>query len=167
MKNSKLQNTLVPTAAAILLLGVLTLTGCSRREPHAPARVRIGESEWRVELAITASERYRGLSGREAPKEGAGMLFMFPKARPLEFCMRGCDYPLDIAFIGPDMRVVQTYTMAVEPDRAGRRLYRSRQPAQFALEVRGGELAEVRIGQKVRFLGNVPGPAKADPFPRR
>lgn len=74
------------------------------------------------------------------------MLFIYPRPRMLEFCMRGCRIPLDIAFIDADLRIVNICTMAVEPDLAGRVLYRSKKPARYALEVAAGAFQRVRVG---------------------
>lgn len=142
------------------------LTGC-QNEPE-PARthvVTIGQASWQVELATTPEQRYQGLSGRVKVAEGTGMLFVFPEPAMMEFCMRGCEVPLDIAFIGPDRKVVHVATMQVEPDRAGSILYSSQQPAQWVLEVPAGELtrAGVEPGDAVSFSASIPPATQASP----
>lgn len=131
-------------------------------DPNDPAvpRVTINGTTWLVELAITPEQRRRGLSFRMELPEGTGMLFVFDEPEILSFWMRDCYIPLDIAFVGPDRRVVQTYTMSVEPDRAGRARYESNLPAQWALEVPAGSLARagVKVGQLVTFAGEMPQP---------
>lgn len=155
---------LLPATAALLLAPV-----ACRQAPPAPApdppRVRINGSTWTVELATTKMVRYRGLSNRTALAKRAGMLFIFPHSRPQAFCMRHCEIPLDIAFIDADLTVVKIHTMAVEPDRVGRKLYPSGAPVQYVLEVPGGAFgrAGVQAGQKVTLLGDIPDPAKAEP----
>lgn len=81
--------------------------------------------------------------------------------------MRGCLIPLDIVFISTDLRVVAVHTMSVEPDLAGRKVYSSKVPAQFALELQAGQLAlaGVKPGAVVTFAGEIPDAAKADPGP--
>ena len=93
------------------------------------------------------------------------MLFVYPKPDVLEFCMRDCEIPLDIAFISAEMKVVRILTMPVESDRAGTVRYSSNTPAQYALEVRAGDLARanVTVGQKVTFHGPMPDPALTEP----
>ena len=157
----------------LLLAGSLAGGGCRRQADGSaetkpsPGRsaptVIINGRAWHVELAVTAEKRYRGLSGRTHLPANSGMLFIFPAPRVLVFCMRGCMIPLDIAFIGPDLRVVATETMAIEQDLAGRVRYSSSVPAQFALEVPAGSLrqTDVKIGDKVIFKGDIQKPAKA------
>jgi uncharacterized membrane protein (UPF0127 family) len=74
-------------------------------------------------------------------------------------------FDLDIAFIGPDLRVVRVHRMKVEPRGRADVSYMSMAPAQYALEVNAGELeqAGVKEGDRVS-LANVP-PAKAEDAP--
>jgi uncharacterized membrane protein (UPF0127 family) len=153
-------------------LGMLALAGLAggcggKPSPPAAHTVEINGRTWRVELATTPEQRYRGLSGRKRLADDAGMLFIFPLPEVQDFCMRECLIPLDIAFIGADLRVVKTHTMAVEPDRLGTVSYPSGLPAQYALEVPAGSLARagVRVGQKVTFSPGIPSPVKAQGSP--
>ena len=145
---------------------LLVVTASCRKQPAGP-QVTINGSSWRVELATTAAQKYRGLSGRPDLPADRGMLFVYPSAGMLEFCMRGCLIPLDIAFISADHRVVAVHTMSVEPDLAGRKVYSSKVPAQFALELQAGQLAlaGVKLGAVVTFAGEISDAAKADPGP--
>ncbi|MCD6303901.1 MAG: DUF192 domain-containing protein, partial [Planctomycetes bacterium] len=125
--------------------------------------VTIRGHTWQVELAVTPEQRYRGLSNRKELPAGRGMLFVFETPQVLEFCMRQCLIPLDIAFIDENLRVVKTCTMAVEPYGFERAVYSSDRPAQYALEVPAGSLAAagVAVGDTVRFSGIEAGAAKA------
>lgn len=145
--------------------------GC-RKPPQGPptsyaGTVTIGGAAWRVELADTRMLRYRGLSDRRELPEGTGMLFVYPSAQQMDFCMRKCLIPLDIAFIGPDHRVMNMITMEVEPYGLETRTYHSAGAAQFALEVPKGALAAagVKVGDKVEFSSDIPPAAKAEPGP--
>jgi len=141
--------------------------GCGREAPPEAPAVTINGRTWQVELALTVEQRYRGLSDREQLDANAGMLFVYPTPQILDFCMRQCVIPLDVAFIGADQRVVKTCTMPVEPYGLERAVYSSDTPVQYALEVRAGALAEagVKRGDRVDFSPGVPAAAKADPGP--
>ena len=136
---------------------------------HGPAVgvVTIAGKTWRVDVAMSANERYIGLGGRDAVESGTGMLFVYPRPGETEFTMRGCLVSLDIAFLSADRRVVSTDTMAVEPDRAGRRPYLGDAPAQYILEVPAEELAEagVTVGARATFSRSIPTALLADPRP--
>lgn len=155
---------------ACLCALALTVVRCERNNVPTQAQrpgVEINGHVWRVEVALTRLARYRGLSFRQHLDSDAGMLFVYPEPDVMDFVMRDCKIPLDIAFISAEMRVVRTHTMAVEPDRAGRVGYSSDVPVQYALEVPSGALsrAKVKVGQKVTFLGPMPPASRAEPGP--
>lgn len=140
----------------ILIGSALLVCGCKSKGTSGPPRVQIDSTQWFVEIADDDLSRYRGLSGKDDLRDDVGMLFVYDKPQVLGFCMRGCNIPIDIAFIDSDMKIVQIYTMQVEPDRAGRINYSSNTPAQYALEVRGGLFRRrgIKAGDEVKFLGN-------------
>jgi len=153
------------TGILVLVLLSSIFPGC-RRNSDAP-RVRIGNRTWYVDIAGTREARYRGLAGRSKLADDVGMLFVYPRPKILGFCMRGCAHPIDVAFIDADLRIVKIHTMSVEFDRAGRRLYGSGRPAQYALEVAGGLFIRsgIRVGDRVALRGNILPPAKAEAGP--
>lgn len=157
------------TWRAALVAAMMLTAGCEKPQPQPQpsATVTIRGQSWQVELATTAEQRYQGFSDRKDLPAGRGMLFIYPQPRVLDFCMRFCLIPLDIAFIGPDMRVVRMCTMEVEPYGRDTKLYGSEVPAQYALEVPKGALAAagVKVGDKVEFSSNMPSAAKAEPGP--
>ena len=144
-----------------------TALGC-RKEPAAPPEtVAIDGHVWHVELAVTPDQRHEGLAHRTTLPRDQGMLFIFEEAQPLEFYMLNCQMDIDIAFIDADHRVIRTYTMYPEPgvEEDNLKLYPSGRPAQFALEVGGGELvrAGVEPDQRVEFSAGIAGAIKAQP----
>jgi hypothetical protein len=157
------------TWQAALVAAMMLTAGCEKpqSQPQPSAKVTIRGQSWQVELATTADQRYQGFSDRKDLPAGRGMLFIFQQPQVLDFCMRFCLIPLDIAFIGPDMRVVRMYTMEVEPYGFDTKRYDSEVPAQYALEVPKGALATagVQVGDKVEFSSDMPAAAKAEPSP--
>ena len=152
----------------ILIFLLLAACGLGCRKKPDPPTVTINGKTWTVELATTDAQQYRGLSFRESLAADAGMLFVYTESSVLEFCMRDCLIPLDVAMIGSDLRVIKIHAMRVEADRAGTTPYSSFRPAQLALEVAGGSLsrAGVKVGDKVTLSGNIPFvPAAAQPDP--
>lgn len=152
--------------ALLALVALAAVGGCHRQAATSappPAKVTINDQAWTVELAITDQQQQRGLSGRASIDPDKGMLFMYSQPQVMEFWMKGCLMPIDIAFISGDMKVVRIYTMSCEgigtPESQYRR-YSSLAPAQYALEVGAGQLekARVKVGDQVYF-SNVPGNA--------
>jgi uncharacterized membrane protein (UPF0127 family) len=131
----------------------------------APAIVPVGVAgeTFDVELATNPAARVRGLSGRESIPRNGGMLFVLPKPVAMRMVMRDCPQPIDVAFADAMGRVVAIHAMVPEPPRRAAETphryesrlpeYASGEPAQFALEVAGGRLAELglRVGDRLHF----------------
>ena len=141
--------------------------GCDRTSRPQQPEVTIKGRTWRVELAMTEGLRYRGMSDRPSLEADKGMLFVYPVPQTLNFCMRKCLIPLDIAFIDANRRIVRIHTMAVEPYGEADRTYSSAGPAQYALEVAAGTFASEGIteGDFVEFSPSMPSATKAEPGP--
>lgn len=134
--------------------------GASGVEPNGPeaVRVSIGPRTWTAEVAADHQSRWKGLSGRESLADDEAMLFVFPEPAVKTFCMRGCRFDIDIAFLNADREIVTIHQMKREPDALGEVGYSSQVPAKYALEVRGGELEEAgaSVGDRVEIQGRLP-----------
>jgi uncharacterized membrane protein (UPF0127 family) len=110
-----------------------------------------------IELATTPIQQYLGLSYRRFLPIDNGMLFVFSTEQMLHFCMRNCFINLDIAFIDSDMRIVNMFTMPVEPFGKEKKIYRSEKLAKFALEVNGGEFKKkgVKVGDLIILSNDI------------
>jgi len=163
-----------PLATSHKPLGVLLLlcvfAGCESTPPvKTYPTITIHGRTWIAEVAMTTEQRYQGLSGRMTLSDRSGMLFIYPEPRVLDFCMRKCPNPIDIAFLDASRKVVKIYTMQPELDLGDGPGYSSEVPAQFAFETAGGALsaAGVQVGDIVTFSADMPDAAKAqsDPEP--
>lgn len=106
-----------------------------------------------IEIADNDYERETGLMHRTSMSSDRGMLFVFPDEVRRSFYMKNTEIPLDIIFIGKDLRIVSFSENAKPLDESS--LY-SQVPAQYVLEVNAG-LAEqwlLDIGDKVVFDRN-------------
>jgi uncharacterized membrane protein (UPF0127 family) len=103
-----------------------------------------------AEVARTPEERERGLMYRENLASGRGMLFVFPEAQVRSFWMSNTFIPLDIAYMDPELRIVDI--KAMEPESL--ESVPSAAPAQFALEVPQGWFEEkgIAIGAVARIV---------------
>src|SRR5687767_1953188 len=109
----------------------LALAGCAPDAPGAPGStnpdssvppmlaglslttVTVGSQELMVAVAETPDARSRGLAGTADLGPLDGMLFVYPEPVETGFFMRGVVMPLDIAFVGPDRRVLDVLTMPI------------------------------------------------------
>ena len=98
----------------------------------------------RVMLADTWWARLRGMMGRPEPAAGEGML-LAPCRSVHMYWMK---YPLDVAFLAPDGRVVATYH-GLAPSRRSK----WHSDADRALELKAGTLAttQTEVGDRLEL----------------
>lgn len=149
---------------SLLALASVLLAACVPGEAvsNDVETIRINDRTFFLEIAADNATRVQGLGGREMIEEDGGMIFIFPRPRTLNFVMRDCLVPIDIAFLDQFGTVVATHEMPIEPREEGesaqayeQRLiqYSSKAAAQFALEFRAGTLRELGLerGDKVEL----------------
>jgi uncharacterized membrane protein (UPF0127 family) len=61
---------------------------------------------FRLEVCSSDGERAMGLMYRRSLAKDAGMIFVFPEERQNSFWMKNTYIPLDMVFVGQDMKVV-------------------------------------------------------------
>lgn len=96
-------------------------------------RVRVADRWW---------QRLRGLLGVRSLGEGEGLL-LTPCASVHTV---GMGFPIDVAFLGPDGRV-----LAVHPSLPPGRFTRIRRGASHALELPAGALGDTAVGDRIEW----------------
>lgn len=116
---------------------------------HKTATVTIGNKRYSVELALTDSERQKGLSNRTSLGIDKGMLFVFPDANIWSFWMKDTLIPLDIIWLNDNIIVEMTTLSKETSDNIPR--YTPKNKANRVLELNAGEISEnnFQIGDKV------------------
>lgn len=109
-----------------------------------------GQAAVEVEIAVTPDETQRGLMWRRELPAGKGMLFIFDEEQDHSFWMKNTLIPLDMIYIGADLRVAGVVENAEPRTLTGRSVGR---PSRYVLEVPGGWAAKagVRAGGKVKL----------------
>ncbi len=122
----------------------------------ALAQVELGGRVFRVEVAELPEHQQRGLGGRRALAQDAGMLFVYPEREKHSFWMKDMFIPIDIIWLD-NQRVVHI-EHRVPPPRRGTDLgslptYSPPLPANFVLEIAAGlaEQLKIRVGQRARI----------------
>jgi uncharacterized membrane protein (UPF0127 family) len=107
-----------------------------------------------VEVAHTAPARARGLAGRTALVEDAGMLFVFRRPGRPCFWMKDTLLPLSLAFINERGMIVQQEELLPGDEQS----VCARQPVRFALELprNGLPAQQLRLGRPVVGLSQLP-----------
>lgn len=142
---------LLPLVALIVIIGGYMVV--LRRVQALPeAWATSGTTRIRVELAVSAMARMRGLSYRDALPEGRGMWFVFGNAQRHAFWMQGMRFPIDIIWLRDG--VIVDISAEVPPPRGAvdaLQTYRPTVPANEVLEVPAGFAArsQMTVGDRV------------------
>jgi len=109
-----------------------------------------GGQQFAVELAVTSEQRAQGLMYRQRMPADAGMLFLYPAARPVSMWMKNTLIPLDMLFIGDDGRILHIAERTIPGSTA---TISSMQPARAVLELNGGTAArlKIQVGDRVLY----------------
>lgn len=111
-------------------------------------QIEINGEPVKAELAITESQRRKGLMHRESLKEGEGMLFLFEREEILSFWMKNTQIPLSIGFFDASRTLINIETM--KPNDISQ-VYLSKRPALYALEVPEGWFERRKIAPGMKF----------------
>ena len=130
---------------------MLTVT----KAPYRQATIKIKGHRLRVELALTETQRQRGMMYRRELPADHGMLFVFPRDDRLVFWMKNTVIPLSIAFIdksGGIRRILRMKPLDIS------KRYASGVPVRYALEVNRGWFARhgIKTGDTVSLPDTVP-----------
>ncbi len=150
-----------------MLIALITISaGCGSQsgagsaEPTATAvgddyiKIELKERPFTLELALNDRQRAKGLMKRDEIAEDGGMLFVMPPVEPfpaeLTFWMKDCLVPIDVIFLTAEGMITAIHEM--EPPAPGTPdndliRYSSNEPAQFAVELRGGMASELGLEQ--------------------
>lgn len=117
--------------------------------------VKIGGKILNIDLALTEEELSLGLSGREKLKENEGMLFVFDYPARYSFWMKDMKFPIDIIWIGEDMRIVYIEKNA-KPE-SFPQTFVSDTDAKYVLEVVSSfsEKNNLKKGDNVEFMKSI------------
>jgi len=141
-----------PLRRLALLLLVATACGGAPARPAVVIDTAAKQVTVHVELAATERERARGLMGRSALAEDAGMVFVFPQKSRDAFWMKDTLIPLSVAFYDENGRILRILDM--EPCHSDPcRIYQPGVAYQGALEVNRGAFRRwgVRAGDVLRL----------------
>jgi uncharacterized membrane protein (UPF0127 family) len=121
---------------------------------HSPALISTdhGSVLFNVELAVTSSERSRGLMGRNSLGPKDGMAFLFFKQTQAGFWMKDTSIPLSIAFFDNKGKILKIMDMAA-CEQTTCPVYRPGVKYFGALEVNKGALQRegVEVGDTIHL----------------
>lgn len=80
--------------------------------------VKLDGKTFKLELAATDEQRFRGLSGRTEIAADGGMLFTFQRPSRQNFVMRDCPIAIDIIYVDATGRITAMHHMQPEAERS-------------------------------------------------
>ena len=132
----------------IFIFACLIYSGCQSDNKYV--KVQFGKQIFKVETAVTETQRSNGLMHRRSLDADSGMLFVYSYEQQLSFWMKNTLIPLDIAFIARDGHILNIESM--EP--LDESTVASDGKAMYALEMNRGffEKYDIKVGDRIEFL---------------
>ena len=144
------------TIKIFVIFLMIFLTNCAQNDDEKLNQVMVdnGNSQIvvNVQIADDNNERAKGLMFVNILNENAGMLFIFEKEDYQIFWMKNTMIPLDIIFIGENMKIIEI--KYAEPCLKGPcALYESTAPSKYVLEVNGNftPFNNITTGNKIKL----------------
>lgn len=111
------------------------------------ARIQVGSKKIKVEIADDTEKRNHGLMFRKSLPKDEGMLFVFDRPEPLNFWMKNTVIPLSIGYFDSKKTLIDVQEMVPEASEmvVSPKIYASRGPAQYALEMNPGWFTKNKI----------------------
>jgi len=152
MADSKktLKNWHLVALGAVLLVGL----GLKLYSYHFDTvKVRLGAQEYKVLVAKTLTQQYRGWSKQKSMGNASGMLFLFNTRSQHTMVMRDMMFPLDVIWVDGQTIVDMAPGVPIEPGKTEEQLipYFARGSSTIVLEMASGTIAQsgVKIGDKI------------------
>jgi len=148
-----LKNWHLVALGAVLLVGL----GLKLYSYHFDTvKVRLGAQEYKVLVAKTLTQHYRGWSKHKNMGNAQGMLFLFNNRGQHTMVMRDMKFPLDIIWVDGQTIVDIAPGVTTEPGKTEEQLipYFARGPSTIVLEMASGTIAEsgLKIGDKIEII---------------
>ena len=133
-----------------VLMGLMLVSGCARIPTVSIKNQKGAMLSVEVEIARKPAERSLGLMFRKSLAADKGMLFIFEKENKQTFIMKNTFIPLDMIFIGSDMRIAGWVENA-KP--LSSEQFSIARPSQYVLEVNAFFCRDngIAVGDEVTF----------------
>ncbi len=139
-----------------LFLSVLTIVciivSCNS-ERNTLAKIKMNNTIYNLEVADTYEKRQKGLMFRKKLPQKSGMIFVYSYADYRNFYMKNTLIPLDIAFIGPDLKILNIEQMAPLDETS----IPSNGEAMYAIEMNKGffNSIDMKPGDSIEILSSL------------
>lgn len=160
MLSKKIMILIVAIAFVVVLCAIFGIWHLVFSHPNPAlrtARVTIRNAVFSAEVASTAIEQTRGLSGRVSLGQGDGMLFPFGSPAVQNFWMKDMNFAIDMIWIGGGKVLGFAENAVPQPGTPlwGLKIYSSPNGVDTVFEVNAGTVAKdgIKIGDVVTVAG--------------
>ena len=107
-----IRHMIFPALLLFLIPGLLSLQAAPQPQIDLPkAILSLGTNTLSAQIAADDSSRERGLMSHTNLSDNEGMLFVFPRPRPVTFWMKDTPSPLSVAYISTSGKILETHDM--------------------------------------------------------
>ncbi|MGQ9685814.1 MAG: DUF192 domain-containing protein [Thiobacillaceae bacterium] len=149
------RNSPLRSACSLLAAGGLALTaGWSAAGEPTHIRLDVAGHAITAELAVTPTQRQRGLMHRDTLPDNHGMLFVYAEPEQICMWMKNTRIPLSVAFMDDQGKIINIAEM--QPESLD--IHCAARPARYALEMARGWFARRGLapGMRIRGLKRLP-----------
>lgn len=149
--NKIMRNKIIWPFVAVMIILAFAYGFSFSQKVKTPKTLKIGDVTLNIYVAKTDADREKGLSGKEKLAENEGMLFIFEKEDNYGFWMKDMNFPIDIAWLNKDKRIV-FIEKNVLPETYPK-VFSSPSQSIFVLETAAGffENSKIKIGDFAEF----------------
>ena len=133
---------LIITPVLIIIAGILIWRLFFYLPPANSIKMKIGNSNYNIELATTIAQKTKGLSGRDSLCKNCGMLFTFGFETNLPFWMKDTLIPLDMIWLDKNGKIVDIQTVT---EINSTKIYQNQTPAQYVLELNANDSQKINL----------------------
>ena len=133
---------LIITPVLIIIAGILIWRLFFYLPPANSIKIKIGNTNYNIELATTIAQKTKGLSGRNTLCKNCGMLFTFGFETNLPFWMKDTLIPLDMIWLDKNGKIVDIQTIT---ETNSTKIYQNQSPAQFVIELNANDSQKINL----------------------
>lgn len=133
---------LIISPVLLIIAGLLIWRLFFYLPPSNYVKIKIGNIDYKIELAKTTAQRSKGLSSRKTLCKDCGMLFIFGFETNLPFWMKDTLIPLDMIWLDKNGKIVDIQTIT---EINSTKIYQNQSPAKYVLELNANDSQKINL----------------------
>lgn len=154
--NINRDNVVVPIiAGAIIIIAITFFVTIFSSGTSKKVMLQVGSGIFKADVALTESDRQKGLAGVEKINPDGALLMVFPKSDLWGIWMKDMKIPIDILWLDENKKVIFIVTNA-SPDLQDTKTFLPKTPARYVVEIPAGSTRSkaIKVGSYAIFDEN-------------